>query len=310
MPKKKKSDTEKEEEFGKEIIIGLNSNKKTDNPPKAKKKKKIKKKAKKSKAEIVNKKSGGVKKKKKRKSKLKKVLKLLLKIVIIIGVIVGIFAFLFVSPVFSIKEIIVNGEEQISESVYKAMAGIEIGDNIFSVPKTSIITEIKKEPYVETVEIKSVYPKKIEINIVERKISYLIEQSGRYFFIDKHGYILETNLAPLDYLIIKGATTNFENLKEGDRIEEKDLSKFNDLIKIVDAIENNDIEAKLNSIDISDDNNYILEFPEENKTVMLGNTKDLSGKMAWISFSMKQNKNESGILYLNSDTVYFSPREG
>jgi len=303
MPKKKKSKEEKEQELGKDIIIGLNSNKKLDNPPKSKKKKKVKKK-------VINPKNSTTKKKKKKKTKFKKLLKLLLKVVIILAVIAGIFVFLFVSPVFSIQEIEVNGEEQISESVYKAMAGIEIGDNIFSVPKTNIIAEIKKEPYVETVEIKSVYPKKIEINIVERKISYLIEQSGRYFFIDKHGYILETNLAPLDYLIIKGATTNFEKLKEGDRIEEKDLSKFNDLIKIVDAIENNNIEAKLNSIDISDDNNYILEFPAEKKTVMLGNTKDLSGKMAWISFSMKQNKNESGVLYLNSDTVYFSPREG
>lgn len=190
------------------------------------------------------------------------------------------------------------------------MAGIEIGDNIFSVPKTNIMTEIKKEPYVETVEIKSVYPKKIQINIVERKISYLIEQDGRYFFVDKHGYILETNLAPLDYLIIRGSTTDFEELKEGDRIGEKDLSKFNDLIKIVDAIENNGITAKLNSIDISDDNNYILEFLEEKKTVMLGDTSDLSAKMGWINFCIEQNKNQSGIFYLNSASVYFSPKEG
>ena len=296
MPKKKKNKDE-EDEFAKEIIIGLNSEKKADNPPKKKKKKSKKKNEDKiiqmnEKKQIKPKK----KKKKKRKGKLKKILKLLLKIVIVIGILIGIILFLFVSPVFSIKEINVNGANEITESVYKAMSGIEIGDNIFSIAKSNIIMEIKKEPYVETVEIKSVYPSKIEINIVERKISYLAEQNGRYFFLDKHGYILETNLAPLDYLIIKGCTTNFENLKEGDRIGGKDLGKFNDLIKIVDGIQNNGIETKLNSVDISNDDNYVLEFPDDKKTVMLGDTKDLSAKMTWIDFIMKQNKNESGML--------------
>lgn len=310
MPKKKKKYKKEEDELGRDIIIGLNTKKQSDNPPKIKEKKKTKKKKKKIKKpkqeEIKQKKKV---KKKKRKSKIKKILKLLLKIIIILGIIVGIGAFLFISPVFSIQEINVNGAKEISDSVYKAMSGIEIGDNIFSVQKTSIIQEIKKEPYVETVEIKSVYPNKIEINIVEREISYLAEQNGRYFFIDKHGYILETNLAPLDYLIIKGCNTNFETLKEGDRIGEKDIVKFNDLIKIVDAMQVNNIEAKLTSIDISNDENYVLELSEEKKTVMLGNTQDLSAKMAWINYCIRQNKNESGIIYLNSNPIYFSPKE-
>ena len=302
----KKNKPKEDNDLGREIIIGLNSKKEMDKPPKKKKTKQKKE----EKIVQINENRQKNKKKKKRKGKLKKVLKFLLKILIIIAIITGIILFLFVSPVFSIQEITVIGAEEITESVYKAMSGIEIGDNIFSITKSNIILEIKKEPYVETVEIKSVYPNKIEINIVERKISYLAQQNERYFFLDKHGYILETNLAPLDYLIIKGCTTDFENLNEGDRIDEKDLGKFNDLIKIVDGISNNGIEAKLNSIDISNDDNYVLEFLDEKKTVMFGDTKDLSAKMTWIDFIMKQNQNESGIIYLNLEPVYFSPREG
>ena len=80
------------------------------------------------------------------------------------------------------------------------------------------------------------------------------------------------------------------------------------MIKIVDAVKNNDITAKLSSIDITDDNNYILEFAEEKKNVMLGNTLDLSAKMAWIKLFIKEKQNESGNIYLNTKDIYFSPK--
>ena len=102
-------------------------------------------------------------------------------------------------------------------------------------------------------------------------------------------------------------TTDLENTPIGERINETDLEKFNDIIKITDGITNNEINAKLTSINIEDDKNYILEFAEENKTIMLGDTSDLSVKMEWINFFIEQNKGEIGTVHLNSQEVYYSP---
>lgn len=319
MPKKKKG-----KELDDDIIIGYNIKKLKDNPPKKQKKKSKKKEIRREeyierngKPKKVSKKipqkqvkqqtKKQTKKQKKRKQKVKKILKVLLRIAILIGILAGIILFLFVSPVFNIKEIEITGAEEISESVYKAMSGIDIDENIFSVNKSNIIKAIKQEPYVEKVEIKTIYPSKVKISITERKISYLAEKDGRYFYLDKNGYLLQTNLAPLDYLIIKGCTTDFSQMQEGERIDEKDIDGFNDLIKIVDAIRNNNIDTKLKSIDVTNETNYILELPDEQKIVMLGDTKDLSSKMAWINYFIKQNKNQAGTIYLNSEQVYFSP---
>lgn len=247
------------------------------------------------------------KKKKKRRISIKKILLFLLKIVLTLAAVAGIILFLFVSPVFNIAEITVSGAEEISESAYLAMAGLETGENIFSVNKTNIIAEIKKEPYVQSVEVKTIYPRKIEINVVERKISYITEQNGEYFYLDKHGYLLEKKLAPVEALVIKGCKTTLQELEIGGRINEDDLVKFNDLIKITDAVKNNEVEAELTSVDISDDNNYILEFEEEKKSIMLGDSSDLSAKMAWIDFFIRDKKNESGVVYLNVQDIYFSP---
>lgn len=134
----------------------------------------------------------------------------------------------------------------------------------------------------------------------------MIEKNGLYVYIDKNGYVLEESATPLEIPILQGLVTDFSNISLGERIKEEDLLKFNSLIKILDGIKNNDIEQRLTKIDISDTNNYILEFAEENKTFMLGNTSDLSTKMLWIKRFIEQNKSAKGIIHLNTDNVYFS----
>lgn len=106
---------------------------------------------------------------------------------------------------------------------------------------------------------------------------------------------------------IKGITEGLDAIEIGGRINEIEFEKFNDLIKIRNAMENNSVNAKLNSIDISDKNNYILEFAEENKTIMLGDISELSTKMAWIKLFMENYKEISGTVYLNAKDVYFAP---
>lgn len=135
----------------------------------------------------------------------------------------------------------------------------------------------------------------------------MLWQNDKYYYIDKNGYILEESLSPLDFTTVKGYTTNLEEIGIGGRLKEEDLSKFNDIIKIMDAIKNNDIDSKLTSIDITDNNNYILEFANENKNIILGEAKDLSAKMTWIKLFITQKKNEKGTVYLNAENVYFSP---
>ena len=91
----------------------------------------------------------------------------------------GIIAFLFVSPVFNITEIKVKGADQISESVYIATSEIEIGQNIFEVRKTDVKNKIEQDPYVESVEIKNIYPGTVEITVKERYMVYTAEMNRK-----------------------------------------------------------------------------------------------------------------------------------
>ncbi len=283
MRKKKNRDEE-------EIIIGYNTKKKKDKPPKKKDKK-------------------SKRKKKNTWRKVKKVLLLLLKIILIIGILAGIGAFLFVSPVFNITEIRVENSNKISENTYISLSEIQIGENIFRISKSKIIEQIKQESYVENVEVKREYPGTVVITVTERTPAYMIEKNGEmYAYIDKNGYNLETTTQALDIPILKGTITDIENLETGARISDEDLSKFNDLIRIMDGIKNNNIQEKLLSVDISDDKNYILEFKNSNKKVILGDTSELSTKMLWIKYFMEKSEEEAGTVHLNDiENVYFEP---
>lgn len=283
MRKKKNKDEE-------EIIIGYNTKKKKDKPPKKKDKKRKR-------------------KKKNTWRKVKKVLLLLLKIILIIGILAGIGAFLFVSPVFNITEIRVENANKISENTYISLSEIQIGENIFRISKSKIIEQIKQESYVENVEVKREYPGTVVITVTERTPAYMIEKNGgMYAYIDKNGYNLETTTQALDIPILKGTVTDIENLETGARISDEDLSKFNDLIRIMDGIQNNNIQEKLLSVDISDDKNYILEFKDSNKKVILGDTSELSTKMLWIKYFMEKSEEEAGTVHLSDiENVYFEP---
>ena len=131
-----------------------------------------------------------------------------------------------------------------------------------------------------------------------------------YVYIDKNGYILETAQEALELPILKGITTDLDKMELGQRIDEEDLSKFNDLIKIINGLESNNISEKLTSIDISDDKNYILEFKGKQKTAILGDTSNLSTKMLWIKYFMEQGTEEAGTIHLDTENIedtYFEP---
>lgn len=293
-----------------EIIIGYNTSTKKDNPPK-KNKKNTKKSSKnnnqKSKENSNEYVKTNNKKKKSKWSKIKKVMLAIFKILLILAVLAGIFAFLFISPVFNITEIKVQNASKISENTYISLSEIQIGENIFKVNKSRVRSLIKYEPYVDEVEVKREFPGTITLTVKERSPKYLIEKDGMYIYIDKNGYALEKSSETLDLPILKGITTDISTLTMGGRVYDSDLSKFNDLIKIIDGIKNNNIEEKLTSIDISNDDNYILEFEEEHKKICLGDTSNLSTKMLWIKYFMNERREDSGIIHLESKDVYFTP---
>lgn len=108
MSKKKKDQNEEEIIIGYNTIRSKNKGHKKDNPQSKKQQKREH------------------RKRKRRLEKIKKAFILLLKVLLVLAILAGIAAFLFVSPVFNITEVVVENAGKITENAYIALSEIQI----------------------------------------------------------------------------------------------------------------------------------------------------------------------------------------
>ena len=113
--------------------------------------------------------------------------------------------------------------------------------------------------------------------------------------------ILEITSKKLEVPLLIGYNTTAEEIVEGNRLNETDLEKLNDILKIMEVASssNSGISSLITQIDISDRSNYILSMPKEKKTIYLGDTTNLSTKILWIDKFLDEEKKNEGTIYLN-----------
>lgn len=292
MPKNKREKINLENE----IIIGMN-NKKIDNRTTKNRPKNVGQASKRKKEE-----------KAKKRRKIYRRIKKIIEILFLLGILIGALIFFLMSDIFNIKSINVENNEKISTETYVSLSGIQLEENIFSISKRNSIENIKTNAYVEEVKIKRKLPDTILITTQERKTAYILKYGNAYAYIDNNGYILEINDEILEVPMITGITTETQEITPGNRLNEEDLYRLDDVIKIIDSLKTYEIYDALTSIDISNKENYKVVFEREGKVAYIGDTSDLSTKMLYIKYIIQEQKKVAGDIYLNENNVYFSPK--
>ena len=243
--------------------------------------------------------------KEKKQKKINKILKGLTLLLVIIGTI----TFAMLSPIFNLKNITVNGNNQISEEEIISLAGIQLEENIFRVSSLKITNNIKQNAYINEVSIDKKFPNTIEINIIERQPNYMLEYGNGYVYVNNQGYMLEISSIKKELPIIIGSTTSKENYKSGNRLDEEDLIKLGTVIKIMNSAQNSEISQLITKIDIKDEDNYTLYLETEKKTVYLGDCSNLETRILFLVAILEKEKGIEGEIFinmnLNTDNAYF-----
>lgn len=316
---KKSKSTAKEDEvfnFDNEIVIGVTkipeeTEKKKKNNSKTKVKKHIdtpKKKENKEKNEGADKKSAprNINKKiekNKKENKKNSFIKNVIKWTSLLCALVAAFIFFMMSPLFDIVEVNVTGNQAISKESIISISEIKIGENIYKTSKRKIEEKIKRNAYIDDVEIKRILPNKIELTVKERKATYMLQYANSFAYINNQGYILEINQQKLELPIITGFITSQEELKVGSRLQAEDLNRLETVLKIVESINANGIESKINRIDIANNQNYTFYMEEEKKIVYLGDASNLSSRMLYLKAALEDTKGLEGELFINGDLI-------
>lgn len=249
------------------------------------------------------------KKQRKRDKRLKRI-KFFLKLILLIGVVSGIIAFATCSPIFNIQNIEVINNKQLSPETIISLSELSIGQNIFKFWKNDVENKIKANAYIENVELKRVFPNKLQIDIQEREPKFSVRVLGEYAYISTQGYILEITQNQLNLPIINGISTKEEEIKPGNRLDNKDLTELEIILKIMNAMKENQLDKEVTTIDISNKNDYIIYMQNEKKKIHLGDGSNLSNKMLYVIAIINEEKGKEGEIFTNGDLnqkfkVYF-----
>ena len=287
-----KKDKEEDEEifnFNTEIVLGINKSKEKEKEEE----KKAKKNKKRNKHKKVNNKKGYEPKK-------KKLNKVVLTIVTIIVLLVIISIFALMAPIFNITSIEVQGNNKINKEEIISLSNLKKGDNIFRF-NNSIISNIKENTYIETVEIKRNLPGTVIISVKERTVKYQINIINGYTYIDKNGYILEQSSTKSEVPVIVGLKTTEDGLLNQERLQEEDLETLNDISKILDAAKTIGKDNLITEINVENEHDYVLYLEIENKRIHIGDTSNLTNKMLYVQRILEGEQGKSGTAYVNGD---------
>lgn len=240
------------------------------------------------------------KQEKKKRKKIRKI-KFFIKLVLIIGLITGGTIFALTSPIFNIKDVKVLNNSQISSDTIISLSELKNDENIFRFYSKSVAQKIKENPYIENVKVHRKIPNTVEIEIEERVAQYSIDYMGKYAYINTQGYLLEISEDNKQMPILLGVTTEEENIIPGNRLNNEDLMRLEDVIKIMNSAKENNLDGKVTTIDISYKNEYSIYLEEERKKVHLGDSTNLSNKMLYVIAIIEQEKEKEGDIYVNGD---------
>lgn len=249
------------------------------------------------------------KKQRKRDKRLKRI-KFFLKLILLIGIVSGIIAFATCSPIFNIQNIEVVNNSQLSPETIVSLSELSVGQNIFKFWKNDVENKIKSNAYIKNVELKREFPNKIQINVEEREAKFSVPVLGEYAYISTQGYILEIAQNELNLPIINGISTKEEEIAVGNRLENKDLTELEIILKIMNAMKENQLDKEVTTIDISNKNDYIIYMQNEKKKIHLGDASNLSNKMLYVIAIINEENGKEGEIFADGDLnqkfkVYF-----
>lgn len=229
----------------------------------------------------------------------------------IIFLIIAILVILFGSSLFNIKNIVIVGNQKISQETVISLSGLELYKNIFKFNKLSVIEKIEENAYIENVKISRKLPSTVEITIEERIPKYMVQIGESYAYINNQGYILEITNEKINLPILTGISTDLSNIKLGERLNVEDLKKLDTVIKIYETSNSNGIADLITKIDISNDKNYCIFLETEGKTVYLGDCSNLNTRILTLKSVLEASSGKAGEIFLNvdlnSENVYFRP---
>ena len=233
-----------------------------------------------------------IRKKKRRKKRY------LLRFIVFLLLCTGIYFALHIEY-FTVDGITVAGNKDIPDSEIVKLSEIKVGDNIFDSFAFLAERRIKKNLYVEDVNVSRKLPNRIEIIVTERSGKAQLVMGKQFVIIDNDGQVLEIAREEKEATLLMNIKV--KKAKEGKEIEVDKTAAYNKAMDIVAAAEKGDLFFKKIDVRGASVDAYIYDG-----LICRGEYRDMltsidSGALKAVVFDLYQKDIESGIINVRSN---------
>ncbi len=155
----------------------------------------------------------------------------------------------FLTPIFNVNNIVVNGNTILSEDKIIDASGIYVSKNIFTFKCEKAEDGVEKLSFVDAAEVKRAFPSGVIINIKECKpIAQISCGQSLYLVVDKHGKVLDTTDKKEKYSVPEIENTNIMEFEVGKIVNPENKKVFDNLLILAQEIKNvgiSDITEKI-----------------------------------------------------------------
>lgn len=222
----------------------------------------------------------------------------LLRFILFVLICVGLY-FVAHMEYFTVDGIAVIGNEEISDDEILKLSELETGENLFDVHPWFVERRIKKNLYVEDVDVDRKLPDRIEIHVTERSGKAQFIMGKKFVVTDNDGTVLEISKEERQVTLVDNVKVSEAELEK--TIEVKEQVIYDKAMKLIKAAEENDLYFKKIHIEKNDVSAYVYD-----SLVCSGkyeNVMDVikSDALRTVLYDLYQKGTESGVINISGN---------
>lgn len=191
---------------------------------------------------------------------------------------------LSLTVLFPIKQVTAKGSKLYTSSQIVKATGINEKCNLFTLSEKIVANNVRSVlPYIDSIEMKRVFPDKIEITAADAKEYACYFYNGSYYAVSERGYVLNRYEEPPENTFVIECSKI--SCKIGDKVEFSNQDEKRIIETLMKVFSSNDITV--NGINVTDQ--YNLRANVDGRfEVLLGSENDLENKVAHLSGMIKE----------------------
>ncbi|WP_064093794.1 cell division protein FtsQ/DivIB [Rossellomorea aquimaris] len=112
----------------------------------------------------------------------------------------------FQSPLSHVKNVVITGNQLVSDQIVQEKSGIDKGMNVWSVSSDKTVEQLKKLPEIKDANVKLSFPNSYSISVEEFDKKAYLSKGNKFFVILENGNVLNkgTESIPVDAPLLRG----------------------------------------------------------------------------------------------------------